>query len=240
MIEQPLAPLNIAIAVAIMAIGSALQASVGIGLALLVVPVLALVDQSFIPGPMLLAGVMLAALTAYRERTAIDVPALRLSLIGLAVGTVVGALTLKYASGANLDRTFGALVLLAVVLSVSGLEFNATRRSLMLAGGAAGMMGAMVGIHGPPISLVFQNSEPRVARAMLGAFFSIAYLGAVAALAAFGLFDTAHLVRAGILLPGVAIGLAVAPRLAGHIDGKRLRLIILGIAASSGLTLLLR
>src|SRR5271168_4249477 len=80
MIEQPLEPLNIAIAVAVMAIGSALQASVGIGLALLVVPLLALVDQSFIPGPMLLAGVMLASLTAYRERTAIDVAALRSSL----------------------------------------------------------------------------------------------------------------------------------------------------------------
>jgi uncharacterized membrane protein YfcA len=240
MIEHPLEPLNIAIAVAIMAIGSALQASVGIGLALLVVPVLALVDQSFIPGPMLLAGVVLALLTAYRERAAIDVPALRHSLIGLAIGTIVGALALWFAFGLNLDNTFGGLVLLAVLISVSGYKFNATSRSLMLAGGAAGVMGAMVGIHGPPISLVFQNTEPRVARAMLGAFFSVAYLGAVAALAGFGLFGIPQLVRAAILLPGVAIGLVVAPYLAGHIDGKRLRFIILGIAAASGLTLLVR
>jgi uncharacterized membrane protein YfcA len=240
MIEHPLEPFNIAIAVAIMAIGSAFQASAGIGLALFVVPVLALVDQNFIPGPMLLAGFMLALSTAYRERTAIDVPALGSSLVGLAVGTMAGALALKFASGPNLDKTFGALVLLAVLLSVSGYRFNATPHSLVLAGGAAGVMGAMVGIHGPPISLVFQNAEPRVARAMLGAFFSIAYLGAVAALADFGLFGIPHLVRAGILLPGVVIGLVVAPLLARHIDGKRLRLIILGIAASSGLTLLVR
>jgi hypothetical protein len=66
------------------------------------------------------------------------------------------------------------------------------------------------------------------------------YLGAVAALAAFGLFGIPHPVRAAILLPGVAIGLAVAPLLARHIDGKRLRLIILGIGALSGLTLLVR
>jgi uncharacterized membrane protein YfcA len=240
MIEQPLEPLNIAIAVAIMAIGSALQASVGIGLALFVVPVLALVDQSFIPGPMLLAGVVLALLTAYRERTAIDVPALRNSLIGLAIGTIIGALALWFASGLNLDKTFGGLVLVAVLISVSGYKLNATPRSLVLAGGAAGVMGAMVGIHGPPISLVFQNAEPRIARAMLGAFFSVAYLGAVAALAGFGLFGIPQLVRAAILLPGVVIGLVVAPHLAGHIDGKRLRLIILGIAAASGLTLLVR
>ncbi|HXN69346.1 MAG TPA: TSUP family transporter, partial [Bradyrhizobium sp.] len=97
-----------------MAIGSALQASVGIGLALLVVPVLALVDQSFIPGPMLLAGVALTVLTAWRERTAIDVPALRNSLIGLAIGTILGALALGFAFGPQLDRIFGGLVLLAV------------------------------------------------------------------------------------------------------------------------------
>jgi uncharacterized membrane protein YfcA len=240
MIEHSLEPLNIAVAVAIMAMGSALQASVGIGLALLVVPLLALVDQSFIPGPMLLAGVMLASLTAYRERTAIDVAALRSSLIGLAIGTILGALALKLASGPHLDKVFGGLVLLAVLLSVSGYKFNATPRSLMVAGGAAGMMGAMVGIHGPPISLVFQNTQPRVARAMLGAFFSVAYLGAVAALAAFGLFGIPELVRAAILLPGVVVGLVAAPYLAHHIDGKRLRLFILGIAAASGLLLLVR
>jgi uncharacterized membrane protein YfcA len=233
-------PLNIAIAIAIMAVGSALQASVGIGLALVVVPVLALVDQSFIPGPMLLAGVVLALMTAFRERTAIDSPALRNSLIGLAVGTVIGALALRFASGLNLDKTFGGLVLLAVLISASGYTLDATQHSLALAGGVSGVMGAMVGIHGPPISLIFQQAEPRVARAMLGAFFSVAYLGAVAALAAFGLFGFPHLVRTAILLPGVGIGLLAAPYLADHIDGKRLRLLILGIAAASGLTLVLR
>ena len=45
---------------------------------------------------------------------------------------------------------------------------------------------------------------------------------------------------AAILLPGVVIGVAAAPLLARYIDGKRLRLIILAIAAVSGLTLLMR
>jgi len=241
MIEQPLDASHSAIAVAIMAIGSALQGSVGIGLALLfVVPLLALVDRSFIPGPMLLAGLVITLSSAYRERTAIDMRALRSSLIGLAVGTLIGVVTLKFLAGSHLDKTFGGLVLLAVLIGLSGYEFNATPRSLMFAGGASGIMGAMVGIHGPAISLYFQNAEPRVVRAMLGAFFSVAYLGAVAALAVFGLFGMAELLRAATLLPGVVIGVAAAPLLARHIDGKRLRLIILAIAAVSGLTLLIR
>jgi uncharacterized protein len=240
MFDRPLDPFTIAFAIATMAIGSAIQSSVGIGLALFVVPLLALLDPSFIPGPMLLAGVMLALMTAYRERAAIDVPALGSSLVGLAFGTIAGAFALRFASGPYLGKTFGVLILLAVLLSVAGYRFTATPRSLMIAGGAAGIMGAMAGIHGPPISLVFQNAEPRVARGMLSAFFSIAYLAAVAALAAFGLFGMPQLVRAGILVPGVVIGLVVAPHIAPHIDGMRLRLIILGIAATSALALLVR
>jgi uncharacterized protein len=240
MTDQPLEAFHIACAIAIMAMGSALQASAGVGLALFVVPLLALVDRSFIPGPMLLAGLAITLSTALRERRALDVPALRNSLIGLAVGTVVGGLALKFLAGAHLDKTFGALVLLAVLIGASGYQFAATPRSLMFAGGASGVMGAMVGIHGPAISLYFQNAEPKVARAMMGAFFSVAYVGAIAVLAAFGLFGMPELLRAAILLPGVAIGVAVAPFLTRRIDTARLRLIILTIAALSGLTLLLR
>jgi uncharacterized protein len=132
------------------------------------------------------------------------------------------------------------LILLAVLLSIAGYRFTATRYSLLIAGGAAGVMGAMAGIHGPPISLVYQNAEPKVARGMLSAFFSIAYLTAVAALAVFGLFGMPQLVRAGILVPGVVIGLMVAPHIVQHIDGTKLRLAILGIAATSALVLLVR
>jgi uncharacterized protein len=223
-----------------MAVGSAIQAAVGIGLALVVVPILALIDPGFIPGPMLLAGVVLTAITAYRERDAIDKPGLRLSLAGLAVGTLVGAIALKFVSGAQLPRVFGILVLLAVFLSVSRLRVEASTRALLLGGGAAGIMGTMVGIHGPPISLVFQNSDPRIARAMLGAFFSVGYLATVAALVAFDLFGRAELARAAVLLPGVIVGLVVAPHIGQLFDSKRLRLAILGLATVSGLLLILR
>jgi predicted membrane chloride channel (bestrophin family) len=55
-----------------MAIGAALQAAVGLGLALFVVPLLALIDVRLIPGPVLLASVALAVMMAYRGRAAIN------------------------------------------------------------------------------------------------------------------------------------------------------------------------
>lgn len=232
--------MSVVAAVAIMALGSALQAAVGIGLALFVVPVLALIDPAYIPGPMLLAGSVLAAMTAWRERHALDRPGFCLSLAGLLIGTIVGAVALKALQGPALPKVFGVLVLFAVLLSIFGRPLKATGTSLSVAGGAAGLMGTMVGIHGPPIALVFQNAEPAIARAMLGAFFTVAYLGSVAALVAVGLFGWPELTRAAILLPGVGLGLVAAPYIAPLINRSRLKWAILVVSSVSALTLLAR
>jgi uncharacterized membrane protein YfcA len=225
---------------AIMAIASALQTSVGIGLALLAVPLLALLDPRLVPGPMLLAGSLLALASAYRERHAMDTKGFGLSLLGLATGTVFGAVALSSISTEYLGKVFATVVLLAVGLSISGLHVRPTRPALFAGGGAAGVMGTMVGIHGPPMALVLQHARPEQARAMLGAFFFVAYVGSVVALAVFGLFGVLQLKLAAGLLPGVVAGLLVAPCLTGFISPARLRVAILSISASSALLLLLR
>jgi len=231
---------SVSAAVAIMALGSAFQASVGIGLAMFVVPVLALIDPTYVPGPILLAGTVLAAMTAWRERDALDRVGLLLSLVGLLIGTVVGAVALKVLQGAALPKVFGGLVLLAVMLSIIGLPLKGTGLSLSVAGAAAGIMGTMVGIHGPPIALVFQNAQPAIARATLGAFFTAAYLGSVAALGAVGLFGWPQVASTAILLPGVGLGVIAAPYIAPFVDRSRLKWSILAVSTVSALTLLAR
>jgi uncharacterized membrane protein YfcA len=82
----------------------------------------------------------------------------------------LGAGALTAIRTAHLSKVFAILVLLAVALSVSGLRVRPTRPALFAGGGAAGVMGTMVGIHGPPMALVLQHARPDQARAMLGAF----------------------------------------------------------------------
>jgi len=87
---------------------------------------------------------------------------------------------------------------------------------------------------------LFQNAEPAVARAMLAAFFAVAYLGSVAALVAVGLFGWSELTRAVILLPGVGMGLVAAPYIAPFINRSRLKWAILIVSSVSAVTLLVR
>jgi uncharacterized membrane protein YfcA len=228
------------LATLVMAIGAAIQAAVGLGLALFVVPLLALIDVRLIPGPMLLASVALAAIMAHRGRAAIDRRGLALSLIGLCVGTAVGAWGLSLIAPASLTKLFALMILTAVLVSLLGTGVRVSRGALLAGGGAAGIMGTMVGIHGPPIALVFQNAEPAQARAMLGAFFAVGYAMSVAALAAVGLFGRQELVLGLLLLPGVGIGYATAPLVARFLDRGRLRVAILTISGASAVALLVR
>lgn len=224
----------------VMSIGCALQASIGMGLALLAVPLLALLSPQLVPGPMLLAGSLLAVACAYRERHAVEASAFAVCMVGLIAGTVFGAMALAGMAGAHLETLFAILVLGAVAVSVLRFRLRPTRWALLAGSTAAGLMGTMVGIHGPPIALALQNAHPEHARAMLGAFFFVAFLASVAALAAAGLFGMQQLRLAACLLPGVAAGLFLAPPLARLISPARMRAAILAGSCASALLLLLR
>jgi hypothetical protein len=83
------------------------------------------------------------------------------------MGTAVGASGLSLVAPASLTKLFALLILVVVLVSLIGTGVRVSRGALLAGGGAAGVMGTMVGIHGPPIALVFQNAEPAQARAMV-------------------------------------------------------------------------
>lgn len=224
----------------VMAIASTLQATIGIGLALLAVPLLALLDPRLIPGPMLLAGSVLALSSAIRERRAVNAAHMGYALLGLTLGTLVAALALSRIDTTDLSKVFALLILLAVAISVASPRIPVTTFSLLAGGSLSGLMGTMAGIHGPPVALVLQNARPDQARAMMGALFFIAYIGSVAALARIGLFDLLHLKLAAALLPGVIAGVTVAPMIARFVSPSRMRAAILSISFTSAILLLLR
>lgn len=228
------------LAVSVMAFASAVQAAVGVGLALLAVPLLVLVEPGMIPGPMLLAGCGVVAATAFRERGAIEVPALRAAILGLAAGTLAGAVLTHWVAGRNVDRIVGVGILMAVLLAASGVRVSATSRNLALGGFLSGVLGTLAGIHGPPISLVLQRTPPAIARPLLSTFFLVAYTLSVSALALFGLFGWDDVIRAAILLPGAALGVVVGVRMQDLVDLPRMRAAILAVAAVSAVILVLR
>lgn len=223
---------------AIMAAGAALQAAFGMGIALFAIPLLALVDSRFVPGPLLFASLWLSVGMAYMGRVDIRGGEIGLATLGLAAGTVLGAIALVSISGDALPKLFGAVILLAVFISCSGTMLKSTPRSLLGGGTVAGIMGVMAGIHGPPMALIFQNDEPERARAMMGAFFAVAYPLSIVGMILVGMFGMRELALGIALLPGMALGFVLAPLMARYVDRKIMRAGILAISAISGIVLL--
>ena len=232
--------LLIAVATLIVAAGAALQAATGMGMALFAAPLLALIDPAFVPGPALCAVIALSAAVACRERAAIDPRILTVALLGLATGSAVAAALLAVLIGFDLARVFAAMILAAVLLSAAGLQVRTNTLALFVGGAASGVLGTMSGAHGPPIALVLQHEAPDRLRATLCAFFAVGGMVSVAALAAAGIFGAEEMWHGLELLPGVALGFAVAPPLARRIDRRRARITVLVVSALSALALLLR
>lgn len=228
------------LATLIMASGAALQAAFGMGIALFTIPLLALIDARLVPGPMLLASIGLSTAMAFEGRAKIRAIEIGLATIGLVIGTVIGTVALLVTSSSALPRLLGGMIILAVIISAVGVRLASTPRALLGGGTAGGLMGVIAGVHGPPMALVFQNDEPKRARAMLAAYFSLACPLALAGMALAGLFGVREFVLGLALIPGIAIGYALAPLVAHRVDRAILRIAILTISAVSGIVLLLR
>lgn len=236
----PVHILPVATGIAIIAAASAVQAATGMGLALFAAPLLVLVNPALVPGPMLCCVVVLSLAVAWRERLAIDPHVLGLSLLGLLLGCGVSAVALLVLDRMQLGSVFAILILAMVLLSVSGLAVRPSRAALLIGGMASGVVGTMFGVHGPPIALVLQHESPDRLRATLCAFFAAGCTVSLVVLAGIGAFGATGLGLGLALMPGVAIGLALAPPLVRRIDRRRARIAVLVISALSALALLLR
>ena len=223
-----------------MAAGAAAQASIGMGLNLFTVPILALIDPVYVPGPVLLHSFLVASAASYRLRADVDTRELGISVAGLLAGTAFAAFLLTQLDATHLPRVFGVFVLAAVVITAAGYRITLTWRSLVAASAAAGIMGTIAGVHGPPIALLYQHENAQRIRSALLPFFAFANSISLVALVAIGMFGWREIHASIVLLPGLVAGYLAAPWLVRHMSARVIRACILAISAISGLALALK
>src|SRR5512136_2635013 len=108
-------------------IGCAIQGSVGYGMNIVAGPFLMMIEPRLIPGPLLVAAFFMTILILLREKQKLDLRGLSWIIVGRIIGTVIAAVILANISTRTLGITFGSLVILAVIMSASGLHFSPTR-----------------------------------------------------------------------------------------------------------------
>lgn len=231
---------DFAAATAAIAFGSVVQAASGVGAGFLMVPMLAFIELSLVPGPMIFASLSLSGIMAWRERGAIDRDNLAPMFTGLVPGCALGAWIISIVPGDQLGIVFGVVILLGIALTVSGLDLPLNRTTALLAGGVAGTMGASSGIGAPVVAILYQHASGARVRSTLALIYTVASLLILVALAAFGRFGAAEIQAGLALVPGFLVGYWVANRLRSRIDRLASRPVVLGVSAAAAVALLIR
>lgn len=231
---------GLVLALAVIFAGSMVQASIGIGLNLFSVGLLAMIDPVFAPGPVLVHSFLLSVIASVSLRRDIEVRALALSIGGVALGTAFAAVLLAWLPREGMPQILGGLIVLAVLMTAAGLRIVVTPASIVAATAAAGVMGTIAGAHGAPVALLYQRETPQRVRAALLPFFTIANPLAIAALAWAGMFGWREFWASLLLVPALVAGFLAAPLLARTLPPAMIRASLLAISGASGLALLFK
>ncbi len=220
------------------AVGSLIQGAAGFGANLLAVPVLVLVDPGLVPGPALVAALVLNAMIAHRESGKGHLGDTAWALGGRVVGTVVGVAVLGVVTGHDIGLVVGLLLLASVAISTRGWDIRPTPRIVVGAGLASGFMATTVAVGGPPIALVYQKAEGPVLRATLSRYLLVGTAFSIVALSVGGQFDGEAMRHGLLLVPGTLAGFALSGRLATVLDQGRIRAAVLSLTVISALVVL--
>ncbi len=235
-----LEPLQLALATGVVVSGAVLQAATGMGTGILIVPLLALIDLSLVPGPAVLASMALSVPMAWTGRRHIAWPELRPLMAGLVLGCAVGAFGLAAIPADRVGIVFGLAILATVAVTAVGLQIPFNRRSLASVGAVAGVMGATSGVGAPPIALLYQHRQGPELRPTLGFTYAASSAIIIGFLALFGRFGVAGITLALQLVPGYVLGFIVAAPLARLLDRGYVRPAVLLLSAVSAAALLWR
>ena len=240
MIPYDLSISQIVLAIIIVTIGAITQGSVGFGFAMVVAPLLILINDYFVPGPVIVVAFFTAFFISFRDGNKATFDSIKFAIAGRIVGNLIGAALVAYLARDKFTIFFGILVLIAVLISISGFHIKLNKKNLVLGGFFSGFMGTTVSISGPPIALLFQNEKGQEFRNIMALFFMIGILLSIPSLAILGAFGWPEFILGLLLVPGCFVGVILSNMFAKKIDKHSIQPYVLGLSSISGILAILK
>lgn len=216
------------------------QASLGFGFALISAPLLKLIDPDLLPGPLMVAGMLLNVAMSARGLKAAEKGPLAWMVMGSLPGLWLGVLAYDWLTPRQADMLFGVLVLSAVGMSRLHGAKHATAGVLIGAGFFSGLMNITTTMGGPPVVLALQALPGNRFRATLALYFLVIGTISLFVLPHSVQLDLAKSIRGLELMPAVLLGLWSAGPFERWLDAGRTRVAVLLLAAAAGGVLIVR
>ena len=214
-------------------VGSILQASVGFGFGLIVVPFLVAIDTSFVPVPIIFSSLFLMSHVAYKNRFSLSGHSIHYIIIGLLVGAPIGAVILTIIDSNTLIYFVSTVVILGIVASFLNFTVKITPATQFTAATTASILGTSIGIGGIPFALLYQYETGERIRAVLSTAFFVGSIFSLVALSIASKVSSASLLLGCYLIPGIFIGSFIGQRCAVYIDKGYSRIAVLLLSSCS-------
>ncbi len=221
-------------------VAAATQGVVGMGFAMVSVPILALINPSLAPVPQLLITLPLTLTMAWRERHHIQLSGVGWIIGGQVPGAAIGVGLLAVATQQALDIAIALVVLGAVIIIASGFHVERTPFSEFGAGLASGVSGFIASISGPPLALLYTRDDGPTVRSNLAAIFTIGLSITISARAMSGNITLSDVRVAAMLLPALVAGYLMSFRFRNGVSQGAVRIAILVLSCVGALGLIIR
>jgi uncharacterized protein len=228
----------VAVAVLATLVGAVIQGSIGFGMNLVTVPVLALVLPEALPVVVILLGVPISVSMLRHEHQATDLAGLGWIVVGRLPGSALGAWVVVAVSVPQLQRAVGAVVLVFVVATVVVPPIPVLPATQTIAGVVSGITGTAAGIGGPPVALLYQRHPGPSMRSTLAASFFVGTFLSFGVLAVTGVVRWDQIALALLLAPIVVLGTRLGRRSHALLDRGWLRPAVLGFSALSAVVVI--
>ena len=215
-----------------------IQGTIGVGFALIVAPVVSLIDPGQLPVLVLVLMIPLNIYVLWRERASIDWQGTGWISVGRLVGTFGGLAVLMVLVQWQLDLLVGLATVGAALATVIAPVFSLRPSTFMGAGLVTGVTETATGIGGPPLALLYQHHPGPVLRATIAACFLIGQIFSLIALLMAGQTEVRQIVVATLLVPALVGGCILSQFSHRAADGKWMRRLVLAFAFVSGAVLI--
>ena len=221
-------------------LGATAQGSIGIGYGMVAGAGLVAIDPSFVPGPLLIIGVIISVRHAVVEREHLDRGIWLRAMVGLPVGLFSGLAVLNAMSDRALGLAVGAAIAVASVALLLGLSVRRNPVMDVLAGGATAFAAVTASLPGPPLVVALNDLRPGAMRATTSAFLLVLTVVSFISLSATGNFQSEEYELLAFLVPGTILGLFASRYVRPYLEAAWFRPLILCIAGIGGVALILR
>ena len=235
-----LSGIELAVALGAVAAGALVQGAIGFGFVLLAAPIVGVMEPGALPVTFLWLALPLSIWMAIHERHHIDREGFVQMTLGRLVGSIGAAWVVAVIAADDLAVAVGSAIVLAVLISAFAPEVEIGMKGRVVAGVVSGLMGTIGGVGGPASVLAYQQRRGAEIRATLAITFVVGTAVSLVALGVAGKVELWHLRLAGILFPGMVVGLAASRSVIKVMDPRWVRPVVLTCAGLGGMAIALK